>query len=223
MPTETITHVICQGCENECEVVIAFRGGEAICLGGNHCPTGEIFALSQTRRKTMDMEIIMADITTLEVDAIVNAANCGLLGGGGVDGAIHEAAGDELLNECLELVDKLPGNQGKTGEAYLTGAGKLPCKYVIHTPGPVYFGGTNGEPERLANCYRNSLLRAEEKQCESIAFPCISTGVYGYPQEEAAKIAVDTVKAFPAKSLKKVIFCCYLDEDVDIYRKILQG
>ncbi|MGI6355462.1 MAG: O-acetyl-ADP-ribose deacetylase [Lentisphaeria bacterium] len=170
----------------------------------------------------MKLEIITGDITALEVDAIVNAANCKLLGGGGVDGAIHRAAGEALLQECLKLVESLPGRRGKTGEAYLTGAGKLPCRYVIHTPGPVYQDGRHGEPELLASCYENSLKRAEEKQCESIAFPCISTGVYGYPKTEAAAIAVAAVRAFPAASVKKVIFCCFSSNDAEIYKKLLE-
>ena len=169
----------------------------------------------------MNLEIITGDITVLEVDAIVNAANCGLLGGGGVDGAIHRAAGQELFEECLKLVESLPGHRGKTGQAYLTGAGRLPCKYVIHTPGPVYQDGRHGEPELLASCYENSLRRAEEKGCASIAFPCISTGVYGYPKVEAARIAVRTVRAFSPESLKKVVFCCFGAGDEAIYRQIL--
>ena len=169
----------------------------------------------------MEIEVITGDITLLEVDAIVNAANCGLLGGGGVDGAIHDAAGRELFDECLKLVEGLPEHRGKTGEAYLTGAGRLPCKYVIHTPGPVYRDGKHGEPQLLANSYANSLKRAEEKQCESIAFPCISTGVYGYPKEEAASIALNTVRAFSAQFVKKVVFCCFSAGDAEIYKRLL--
>jgi O-acetyl-ADP-ribose deacetylase (regulator of RNase III) len=169
----------------------------------------------------MQIEIITDDITTLEVDAIVNAANCGLLGGGGVDGAIHDAAGPSLFEECLKLVESLPNHRGVTGQAYLTSAGELPCKYVIHTPGPVYRDGQHGEAELLASSYRNSLLRAEEKQCASLAFPCISTGVYGYPKEDAARIALATVRAFSAKSLQRVIFCCFSAADAEIYRKLL--
>lgn len=168
----------------------------------------------------MKIEIIAGDITRLEVDAIVNAANCGLLGGGGVDGAIHHAAGKALYQECLKLVESLPGRRGETGQAYVTGAGKLPCSYVIHTPGPIYQDGRHGEAELLANSYRNSLLRAEEKRCKSIAFPCISTGVYGYPKEEAAKIALGTVKSFAASSLERVIFCCFSANDAEIYRQM---
>ena len=169
----------------------------------------------------MNVEVIQGDITTLAVDAIVNAANCGLLGGGGVDGAIHRAAGKELHEECLKLVEGLPDHRGKTGQAYLTGAGRLPCKYVIHTPGPVYRDGRHGEAELLASSYANSLHRAEEMQCQSIAFPCISTGVYGYPKEEAAQIAVRTVREFPAVSLQRVIFCCFSNADAQIYGKLL--
>ena len=170
----------------------------------------------------MEIEVVKGDITTLEVDAIVNAVNCGLLGGGGVDGAIHYAAGRELFDECVKLVEGLPNHRGQTGEAYLTGAGRLPCHYVIHTPGPVYRDGKHGELELLANCYANSLRRAEDKQCQSIAFPCISTGVYGYPLEDAAKIAIQTVKDFPAVSVRKVIFCCFSAGDAAIYRKLLE-
>ena len=169
----------------------------------------------------MEIEVLTGDITALAVDAIVNAANCGLLGGGGVDGAIHRAAGKALLEECLKLVEGLPGQRGETGQAYLTGAGRLPCKYVIHTPGPVYRDGKHGEPQLLANSYRNSLLRAEEHQCRSIAFPCISTGVYGYPKEDAARIAVRTVLDFSASSLQRVIFCCFCEADRAIYQKVL--
>ena len=166
-------------------------------------------------------ETISGDITTLEVDAIVNAANCGLLGGGGVDGAIHRAAGRELLEACKRLTEQLPEHRGKTGQAYLTEAGRPPCEFVIHTPGPVYRDGRHGEPELLAGCYENSLRRAEEMGCASIAFPCISTGVYGYPKEAAAQIAVKTVRTFPAVSLRKALFCCFEAEDERIYRHLL--
>ena len=169
----------------------------------------------------MDIEVITGDITRLDVDAIVNAANCGLLGGGGVDGAIHRAAGKELFDECLKLVAGLPEQRGKTGEAYVTKAGQLPCKYVIHTPGPVYRDGRHGEPDLLASCYENSLRRAEEAGCASIAFPCISTGVYGYPKEDAARIAIKSVQAFSSVSLQKVVFCCFEAGDEAIYKRIL--
>ncbi len=165
--------------------------------------------------------VLTGDITTLAVDAIVNAANCGLLGGGGVDGAIHRAAGKALLEECRRLVASLPDHRGRTGQAYLTGAGNLPCKVVIHTPGPVYRDGVHGEPELLAGCYANSLRLADEKGCRTIAFPCISTGVYGYPKEEAARIALKTVSAFAPASLQQVLFCCFSEADADIYRRLM--
>ncbi|MBR4517516.1 MAG: O-acetyl-ADP-ribose deacetylase [Victivallales bacterium] len=169
----------------------------------------------------MNLDVVTGNITTLEVDAIVNAAQCGLLGGGGVDGAIHRAAGKELYEECRKLVEGLPEHRGKTGQAYLTGAGRLPCKFVIHTPGPVYRDGEHGEPQLLANCYENSLRRAEEMKCASIAFPCISTGIYGYPKEAAAEIAIRTVQSFSPVSLEKVVFCCFEPGDEEIYRKLL--
>ena len=169
----------------------------------------------------MEIEVITGDVTKLEVDAIVNAANCGLLGGGGVDGAIHRAAGKELFEECLKLVEGLPEHRGKTGQAYLTKAGRQPCKVVIHTPGPVYRDGLHGEPELLAGCYENSLRLADENGCASIAFPCISTGVYGYPKEEAARIAVKTVQTYSPVSLQKVVFCCFGAGDAAIYERIL--
>lgn len=130
----------------------------------------------------MQIKVICDDITTLKVDAIVNAANTTLLGGGGVDGAIHRAAGKELLEACRKF------NGCKTGEAVITPGFKLPAKFVIHTPGPVWHGGNHNEPQLLAGCYRNSLARAAENQCQSIAFPCISTGVYHFPKEDAAQI-----------------------------------
>ena len=136
------------------------------------------------------VKIIKGDITTLAVDAIVNAANQVMLGGGGVDGAIHDAAGEELFKACLKVPEVRPGVRCPTGEARITPGFKLPAKFVIHTVGPVYRDGQHGEPEKLAACYRNSLALAAENGCKSIAFPCISTGVYGYPIEKAAKIAV---------------------------------
>jgi O-acetyl-ADP-ribose deacetylase (regulator of RNase III) len=163
------------------------------------------------------LEVLQADITTLNVDAIVNAANSTLLGGGGVDGAIHRAAGPALLEECRTL------HGCKTGEAKITKGYNLPAKYVIHTVGPVWRGGTNHEAEKLANCYRNSLMIADKYLIKSIAFPSISTGVYGYPFRSAAKIAIQTVKSqLPHHpQIEKVIFCCFSLNDFQIYNELL--
>ena len=163
------------------------------------------------------IEIVQGDITKLEVDAIVNAANTTLLGGGGVDGAIHRAAGPELLAECRTLGGCQPG------EAKITRGYRLPARFVIHTVGPVWRGGKRGEPETLANCYRNSLQVAVENGIRTIAFPAISCGAYGYPIEEAAQIAVNTTREFLATTdqIEKVIFVLW-DEDVyKTYRRIL--
>ncbi len=159
----------------------------------------------------IDIEIIQGDITKLKVDAIVNAANCSLLGGGGVDGAIHRAAGPELLQACIPL------NGCETGNAKITLGFKLPAKFVIHTPGPIYRDGLHGEPELLESCYKNCLALAEENNCETVAFPAISCGVYGYPWEAATEIAVKTVREYPAQNVKKVIFCCFSAEMEKIY------
>jgi len=164
----------------------------------------------------MKITVITGDITELDCDAIVNAANCTLLGGGGVDGAIHRAAGPGLLEECRKF------GGCKTGEAVITGAYDLPCRYVIHTPGPVWHGGTHREAEKLADCYCNALARATEKQCAVIAFPCISTGVYHFPAEEAAKIALKTVREWKGDLPREVIFCCFSSRDRIIYEKLLQ-
>ena len=169
------------------------------------------------------IKIVKGDITTLAVDAIVNAANQVMLGGGGVDGAIHRTAGRELYEACLKVPEVRPGVRCPTGEARITPGFKLPAKFVIHTVGPVYMGGNCGEPDLLAACYRNSLALAAENGCKSIAFPCISTGVYGYPIEEAAKIAVREVIAFLESHPDfEVTFCCFSDQDKRVYCKILE-
>lgn len=164
---------------------------------------------------TTELRAIQADITTLEVDAIVNAANSSLLGGGGVDGAIHRAAGPQLLEECRPL------GGCRTGEAKLTNGYRLPAGFVIHTVGPVWHGGDSGEPEQLASCYRSSLALAVESGISTIAFPGISTGVFGFPVTRAANIAVATTRAFVdenAGALDEITFCCFSDEDLRIYR-----
>ena len=165
------------------------------------------------------MRVVQGDITKLEVDAVVNAANTTLLGGGGVDGAIHRAAGPELLAECRTL------GGCATGEAKITKGYRLPARYVIHTPGPVWHGGGHGEAALLAACYRNSLALAMEYGCRSVAFPCISTGVYGFPKETAVRIAVETVSRFllDHSGIMDVIFCCFSDTDFHLYRAVLNG
>lgn len=162
------------------------------------------------------VKVVQGDITKLKVDAIVNAANTSLLGGGGVDGAIHRAAGPELLVECRSL------GGCPTGEARITKGHNLPSRYVIHTVGPVWRGGSSGEEELLANCYKNCLLLAAEKNLTSIAFPAISTGVYAYPKEEAARIALDVMKEFENR-FERIIAACHSEEDVKIYRAVLAG
>jgi len=158
--------------------------------------------------------IMVADITTLKVDCIVNAANESLLGGGGVDGAIHGAAGPDLLEECRMLGGCL------TGQAKITSGHKLPAKNIIHTVGPIYDGGGYDEANLLASCYRESLRLAVNAGLRTIAFPCISTGVFGYPSEDACDIAVATVVEWMATNPlpESVTFCCFSDEDADIYR-----
>ena len=161
------------------------------------------------------IKVILGDITKVTADAIVNAANTSLMGGGGVDGAIHRAGGSEILEDCREIVAR-QGNC-KTGEAVITTAGKLPAKFVIHTVGPVWNGGNKNEREKLANCYRNSLRLAVENNCKSIAFPGISTGIYRFPKQEAAHIAVKTVRDFLEndQTIEDVIFVCFDNESED--------
>jgi O-acetyl-ADP-ribose deacetylase (regulator of RNase III) len=160
------------------------------------------------------IEVIKGDITKIKVDAIVNAANSSLMGGGGVDGAIHRAGGVSILEACKKIVAKQGGC--KTGEAVITTAGNLPAKYVIHTVGPVWNGGNNNERKKLANCYLNSLQLAVEHNCKTIAFPNISTGVYRFPKEEAAKISVASIQQFLSQnqSIEKVVIVCFDDENL---------
>lgn len=164
------------------------------------------------------IELIKGDITKIKVDAVVNAANKSLLGGGGVDGAIHRAAGPELLDECRTL------NGCDTGQAKITSGYNLPSKYVIHTVGPVWHGGDHDEEKLLAGCYHNSLKIAEEQKLTSVAFPNISTGVYGYPKYQAARIAVNTTREFLKKSLdiKTVVFVTFDDENYLLYKELLR-
>lgn len=168
------------------------------------------------------LTLLQGDITTAKTDAIVNAANSSLLGGGGVDGAIHKAGGPQILEACMQIRQKQGGC--KTGEAVITTAGNLPCKYVIHTVGPVYNNGRAGEADFLASCYYNSLRLATQHSIKTIAFPNISTGIYGYPKKPAAAIAVQTVasfiKAHPTQ-FREIQFICYDKENFDIYQNLL--
>ncbi|WP_281231534.1 O-acetyl-ADP-ribose deacetylase [Flavobacterium gelatinilyticum] len=168
----------------------------------------------------MILELLKADITEIQVDAIVNAANTSLLGGGGVDGAIHRKGGKGILDECIQIRNKQGGC--KTGEAVITTGGYLPSKYVIHTVGPVWNGDKNEKSKLLADCYQNSLKLAVENGIKTIAFPNISTGIYHFPKDKAAEIAVKAVKEFERISeIEKVIFVCFDDENYQIYKSIL--
>ena len=168
------------------------------------------------------LEVIKGDITKIDADAIVNAANSSLLRGGGVDGAIHRAGGPAILEECKQIRARQGGCP--TGEAVITTAGNLPARYVIHTVGPVWNGGSKNEPELLANCYRNSLRLANEKELKSIAFPNISTGVYGYPKDKAAAVAVQAVRDYLREhhtSLERIRFVCFDEENYRLYQQLL--
>jgi O-acetyl-ADP-ribose deacetylase (regulator of RNase III) len=166
----------------------------------------------------MQIDAIRGDITEQQVDAIVNAANSSLLGGGGVDGAIHRAAGPELVQECRKL------GGCKTGDAKITGGYRLPARHVIHTVGPVWRGGGHGEAELLASCYRNSLALAVENDCRSVAFPAISCGIFGYPVEQASRIAVTETTRFldGEPAIEKVLFVCFSRDVVYAYRQALR-
>ena len=172
----------------------------------------------------MILELIKADITTIKADAIVNAANTSLLGGGGVDGAIHRKGGKAILDACVAIRNKQ--GQCKTGNAVITTAGNLPAKYVIHTVGPVWRGGNSNEGDLLASCYRNSLTVAKSCRLKSIAFPSISTGIYGFPIELAAPIALMTTKTFLEENtgvFEKIIFVLFSDEDYDSYCRVYKN
>lgn len=177
--------------------------------------------------RIVTLTVLQADITTLKVDAIVNAANSSLLGGGGVDGAIHRAAGPELVQYCRTL------NGCQTGDAKISPAFNLPSQYVIHTVGPVWHGGNRNEESLLASCYQKSLTLANQKGLASIAFPSISTGVYGYPLDKATKVAIETVQEYIKEyklddkrvsdlSIREIIFCCFSDKDAAVYKQVLE-
>jgi len=169
------------------------------------------------------IELVQGDITKIHVDVIVNAANKSLLGGGGVDGAIHKAGGKAILDECMEIRNRQGGCE--TGEAVITTAGNLPAKYVIHTVGPVWHGGNDGEEQLLRNCYRNCLTLALGNNAETIAFPNISTGVYRFPKQLAAQAAIDEVSRFVRDNeskLQKVIFVCYDSANYNFYQELLK-
>jgi O-acetyl-ADP-ribose deacetylase (regulator of RNase III) len=178
-----------------------------------------LLAADRVRQVCLDkIELVLGDITRQKTDAIVNAANSSLLGGGGVDGAIHRAAGSGLLEECREL------GGCPTGQAKITKGYRLPAKFVIHTVGPVWRGGSRGEDELLQSCYTNSLTIAEKNGVRSVAFPSISTGAYGFPIERAARIAVSTVRRHiqNMKTVERVVFVCFSQSDYEIYREVLR-
>lgn len=166
----------------------------------------------------MFMDIVIADITRLELDAIVNAANPGLLGGGGVDGAIHRAAGPALLEACRRIPEVAPGIRCPTGEARMTPGFDLPARYVIHTVGPIWQGGDEGEADALASCYRHSIALAREYGLKSIAFPAISCGIYGYPPEQAARVALAAVHGANDGALLDITLCCFDTRMATIWR-----
>ena len=174
----------------------------------------------------MKINIIKGDITIIATDAIVNAANSSLLGGGGVDGAIHRKGGNAILHECMAIRNKQGGCE--TGEAVITGAGNLPAKFVIHTVGPIWQGGNNNEAQLLANCYKNSLKIAHEKQMDTIAFPNISTGIYGFPKALEVQIAANAVTDFfnteRGTVIKEISFVCFDEENFQLYNdKFFEG
>lgn len=169
----------------------------------------------------MKIELIKGDITKIEIDAIVNAANSSLLGGGGVDGAIHRAGGKAILDECMDIRNRQGGCE--VGEAVITTAGNLPAKKVIHTVGPVWNNQQSNEDEKLKNCYLNSLRLAEANGLRSIAFPNISTGIYRFPKYRAAAIAIKTVKDFSSEGIERVVFVCFDAENFEIYEELLKA
>jgi len=170
--------------------------------------------------KAMEITLLKGDITRIHADAIVNAANSSLLGGGGVDGAIHHAGGPAILEACRAIRNRQGGC--KTGEAVITTAGNLPADKVIHTVGPVWNGGRKEESEKLRNCYINSLKLAEANKLETIAFPNISTGIYKFPKDKAAAIAIETVRSYESAVIKQVMFVCFDEENYQLYEAHLQ-
>lgn len=164
----------------------------------------------------MKITVIKGDITELDVDSIVNAAKNSLRGGSGVDGAIHSKAGPQLLADCIAL------NACETGNAKMTKGYNLKAKYVIHTVGPIFFDGNDNEDNLLESCYKTSLKLADENNCKTIAFPCISTGGYSFPSRRAANIVVNVLKEFKTTNIEEVIICCYMDEDFEIYTELLE-